>query len=884
MCPDDLIRYTDVGRANTTVTLPAATTSDNSVTSLTVTTNPSGSPVLGIGNHTVTYTVTDDSGNPASCNITVTIRDEERPNLICPANITRHTDEGQSFATETYSPLVLSDNDGNMPNLTSDHPGNTFSIGETIVTLTARDLSGNEINCSFSIIVEDNEDPRLMCPDDLIRNTDVGQANTTVILPAATASDNSMTSLTVTTNPSGSPVLGIGNHTVTYTVTDDSGNPASCNITVTVRDKEPPNLMCPANITRQTDTDQSFATETYSPLVLSDNDGNMPNLTSDHPGNTFAIGETIVTLTARDLSGNEINCSFSITVEDSQPPALECPSEVIVYTDQLVFPLQFSGYASWTINVTDNSQMPLLRNESTHQSGSFFNTSITNVTHTVVDAYNNVNQCSFCVIIMGFVNTICNPSGSDLDLSELAGRGVRYHLLSPNFNISETYPSNSDCTWRISAPAGTHIRVRFEAFDTEFGKDVLTLGNGLDFALINTSLARYSGKLVELVNGTHHTKDRVYGNAIWLHFVSDQTFVQKFFGFWLQFDYISDPRSLYPASHSFCSEFDGFPCLDGSCVNISKRCDGVANDCPSNEDETDCPQVCSGSLPPQSANFTADNGVYYTDIVSDNYPGEYRPCNMRWNIDSNFVQSVRIVVMDIQIGAQDRLYIVDQGTGNAVTSDIDSLVSLHITSSTSLAVIFESSGGAQHGFWIRVWRYIPGRNDFLDFPAYCEKALHGVLCGTGTSGIATCFPDTERCDGDTDCLTFNNDERDCQAASYDCGNTTISLGNQGSMYHLTSVNYPADFLYGISCRYFVTTTAARILASFRDVEIPATTSNDYLRIGNGDTVSDATEILRVTGVFLPQDVVSEGNRLWFEFISDSSVNSRGFWIVLVAQG
>ena len=80
----------------------------------------------------------------------------------------------------------------------------------------------------------DEEDPIIMCPADFSQNTDSGQPNATVVLPAPTAGDNSGES-TTTSDPTGSPVLGIGSHTVTYTVTDGSGNSAKCNITIMIR-------------------------------------------------------------------------------------------------------------------------------------------------------------------------------------------------------------------------------------------------------------------------------------------------------------------------------------------------------------------------------------------------------------------------------------------------------------------------------------------------------------------------------------------------------------------------------------------------------------------------------------------------------------------------
>ncbi|WP_418889085.1 HYR domain-containing protein [Paracrocinitomix mangrovi] len=51
--------------------------------------------------YTVTYQVTDASGNTASCSFNVTVTDNEAPTIACPANITVNTDPGLCGATVT---------------------------------------------------------------------------------------------------------------------------------------------------------------------------------------------------------------------------------------------------------------------------------------------------------------------------------------------------------------------------------------------------------------------------------------------------------------------------------------------------------------------------------------------------------------------------------------------------------------------------------------------------------------------------------------------------------------------------------------------------------------------------------------------------------------
>ena len=80
----------------------------------------------------------------------------------------------------------------------------------------------------------DNEDPVITCPANFNQSTDDGRANTTVTLPNATAVDNSLTQVTISSVLSGSVTFGIGSNNVTYTATDASGNAAVCNLTVTI--------------------------------------------------------------------------------------------------------------------------------------------------------------------------------------------------------------------------------------------------------------------------------------------------------------------------------------------------------------------------------------------------------------------------------------------------------------------------------------------------------------------------------------------------------------------------------------------------------------------------------------------------------------------------
>jgi len=112
--------------------------------------------------------------------------------------------------------------------------GAVFPVGETTVGFTAVDLAGNDVSCTFTVTVEDSEDPVITCPDPIVMDNDVGDCSAMVSFDDATATDNC--SVTVTLDE-GSLASGsafpVGETTVGFTAVDLAGNDVSCMFTVT---------------------------------------------------------------------------------------------------------------------------------------------------------------------------------------------------------------------------------------------------------------------------------------------------------------------------------------------------------------------------------------------------------------------------------------------------------------------------------------------------------------------------------------------------------------------------------------------------------------------------------------------------------------------------
>jgi hypothetical protein len=149
----------------------------------------------------------------------------------------------------------------------------------------------------------------------------------------------------------------------------------------------PCTLTCPANITRGNDPDQCGAVVTYAAPTTSGFCG--PVTCSPASGSFFPVGTTIVSCSSATGAG----CSFSVTVNDTQPPKINCPSDITMCND----PGQCSAHVSFTVTATDNCAVQSL--VCTPPSGSIFPKGTNTVTCVATDTSGNTTSCSFNVIV-----------------------------------------------------------------------------------------------------------------------------------------------------------------------------------------------------------------------------------------------------------------------------------------------------------------------------------------------------------------------------------------------------------------------------------------------------------------------------------------------------
>jgi hypothetical protein len=329
----------------------------------------------------VTATATDAIGNTSEFSNCVQVGGCA-PTITCPANVVQNTDSNQCAAVVNYAQPMTSCHCATIA--CSPTSGSTFPKGTTTVTCTATDPSNSMASCTFTVTVNDNQMPSVVCPSNVVTNTDPNQCSAVVNYATPAASDNCPGATVVCSPPSGSS-FPKGTTTVTCTATDTSSNTADCSFTVTVNDNQNPSITCPANMTA---AGSPCAVVNYTTPTPTDN---CPGATAScvpAPGFCFPLGTTTVTCTATDTSTNQAQCTFTVTVF---PCAITCPPDQTVAAASAC-PLATGAVVTFPPPTTAGTCGPVM---CTPASGTVFPIGTTVVTCSASGAQN----CSFNVTV-----------------------------------------------------------------------------------------------------------------------------------------------------------------------------------------------------------------------------------------------------------------------------------------------------------------------------------------------------------------------------------------------------------------------------------------------------------------------------------------------------
>ncbi|TAL04296.1 MAG: HYR domain-containing protein, partial [Verrucomicrobia bacterium] len=242
------------------------------------------------------------------------------PTIICVPNKSVECGQAWDFDPPTSTNGVIS-----ILNTTTNFTGfcgDTFSATRTWVAMNACGLTNT---CSQTVTVVDTTPPAINCPT----NKTV-ECTTSWSFDLPTASDLCGTNRidlvgTVTNAVCGDSFTA----TRTWRITDACGNQALCNQTVTVVDTTPPEVNCPSNKVISCGQAIDFNPPTANDVCGTNKIVVLRTVTNTAGfcGATFQVTRT---WQITDACGNQARCSQAITLIDTNPPTIICPTNLTV--------------------------------------------------------------------------------------------------------------------------------------------------------------------------------------------------------------------------------------------------------------------------------------------------------------------------------------------------------------------------------------------------------------------------------------------------------------------------------------------------------------------------------------------------------------------------
>ena len=468
-CADDVNVSADETCVTESVTLTTLASMDNcSVSSL----SSNAPDTFPIGLTIVTWTITDGNSNAASCEQNVTVIDSISPILSCVDTLTFFVSLGACSVGSLNLTIPSIFDNCNFSDTSNNAPA-SYPVGNTIVIWSAEDSYGNVGSCVSVISVLDTILPIITCPTNVSVNTEAGECTASgVNLGTPTYSDDcGILSLTVDSLT----IYPVGINTVNWTVSDSSGNRASCMQSVTITDNEVPMISCQDTVLGITDFGSctSSTVNLSSPLISDNcaidtfyNDGSFP----------FAYGDTTVIWTVEDEAGNTSSCQSFIIITDTEFPIITCPNDTIFYTDPDSCNATISDFGMAT--AVDNCGINSIGNNAP----SIFNLGVRTVTWNARDFQLNRTTCTQRITVLDTIAPtitcadtlsvnvdagLCTRSGVTLTTPTISDYCT---LIDTSNNALATYPLGiTEVTWTVednSNNTSTCIQV-VEVIDNE---------------------------------------------------------------------------------------------------------------------------------------------------------------------------------------------------------------------------------------------------------------------------------------------------------------------------------------------------------------------------------------------------------------------------------
>ncbi|HOI48583.1 MAG TPA: HYR domain-containing protein, partial [Prolixibacteraceae bacterium] len=418
-----------------------------------------------------TFQIVRNDGEYDTARVVINVEDVEPPVLVCQDFAVVPNEKDSAFVDLSDVLVSNSDNCGIASFTTEPDIKGGFTVGSTLVTLAATDISGNVSTCSFTVTVEDVEAPVLQCSPLTIVLTEEGkytlnQEDYLVLTAGTTDNYTPYEDLVFSFSPLSFDCLQVSAPVeLTISATDASGNVSVCTTLVTVEDHTLPVAQCQDVDVYLDINGEAFV---FPGHLSADNGGvgvpgwaqyfnDMESGSYDACGiarmsidrQLFGcddVGAHTVTLTVEDPSGNQATCQATVMVHDTIAPVVSPVSDVTVE----VAP----GVCQTTVDypqLTASDACPVSRElVSGLGSEGLFPVGTTTETWQFTDGGGNVVVVSFAVNVVAANSAPTLDAISDVTVDEdplevlipLTGIGYGSDCASQALTITATAPAN----------------------------------------------------------------------------------------------------------------------------------------------------------------------------------------------------------------------------------------------------------------------------------------------------------------------------------------------------------------------------------------------------------------------------------------------------------
>jgi len=327
--------------------------------------------------------------------------DFKKPTILVPGDVLveasgllTFVNIGDAMATDENGILSLSHN-----------APSSFPLGVNTIIWTAIDGAGNMAIASQIVTIQDTIAPKISPLDEISLEAKSSSQNTVFLDVPLVTDDVGVYSIT----NDAPEVFPLGETIVTWTATDVIGNTSTLTQSVNLIDSISPRIAILDDIT----IEASNLNENLVELIIPESfdQVEIASITNDAP-EVFPLGETIVTWTATDTSGNSASITQTISVIDTTAPVIDQPEDIVidaVNTTNLV-----DVGLAYVEDIIDDS--PMITNDAPE----VFPLGETIVTWTATDKFGNSSFSSQIISVQAcgnspsYYNTIVGSEDDDL--------------------------------------------------------------------------------------------------------------------------------------------------------------------------------------------------------------------------------------------------------------------------------------------------------------------------------------------------------------------------------------------------------------------------------------------------------------------------------------